>query len=154
MTVTPDPGDDPLTHNIRRLADRVTLAESIIQRLRKVVIVLGVLVVAFVVMTVILGSLFIESRRQYDDIVATRTESRMATCHSDNTFIANHNALVDAVEQAAALVNQPNPSRTPEQQAAVDRFVANYTATVEHSRVALRDCSPEAIAAFYKHPGG
>lgn len=104
------------------------------------------------VLLVILGGLFLYGglRSATNDIVETRTESRAATCRSDNRFITNHNILVDAVEQASALVAQPNPMRTPEQQAAATAFVEEYVAKVEVARVALRDCSPEAIKQFYE----
>jgi hypothetical protein len=105
----------------------------------------------FVLVVILGGAYFYAGQKQTtDDILAARTEARAATCRSDNTFITNHNVLVDSVEQAAAVIAAPNPMRTPEQQAGADKFVADYTATVERARVPLRDCSPGAIAAFYK----
>lgn len=105
----------------------------------------------FVLAVILVGVyLYVGQKNATNAIVAARTESRAATCRSDNRFITNHNILVDAVEQAAGIVATPNPMRTPEQQAQADAFVKEYAAKVEVARVPLRDCSSEAIASFYK----
>lgn len=138
--MTPTEPDDTL------IAEMVLLRASLqVARRRELLFRLFVLVVILAGVYSVVGV-----KNSNDAIVATRSESRAATCRSDNTFIENHNVLVDAVEEAAALVAAPNSMRTAEQQEAADRFVAEYKAKVERARVALRDCSPEAIKAFYE----
>ncbi len=170
--------EDPLITNIRLLANRVTLAESVITRLRRVVTVLAVMVVAGVVMTVVVGVLYRDSRSQYDDIVASRTESRAATCRSDNEKANQINAGNEA--KAAILASQkeiqleidalvdPIRKQPSSGDPARDKALADYLASfdahkasvdaaqstaadkIAAAHVPLRDCSPEAIADFYR----
>lgn len=142
-----------LAEQMIHLAGEMRGLSSYGKRNRRLIRLLAVSLLFDVLLSLFCLGLFVRSNvlgDRTDAIVASRTESRAATCASDNTFITNHNKLVDAVERAAKIVSAPNETRTPEQQAAAEKFVADYDATVETSRVTLRDCSPAAIEAFYK----
>lgn len=137
---------DPVSDDVTLLAEMTKLRAALaVSRKRELFWRAFVLVVLFAGVY-----FFVGQKHNLEVIVSTRTEARATTCKSDNTFIENHNVLVDAVEQAAGIVSAPNAARTPAQQQAADAFVMEYIAKVEKARVPLRDCSPEAITAFYK----
>lgn len=83
-------------------------------------------------------------KQKTDEIVGARKESRLATCLSDNTFITNHNGLVDQDEQTLRDAVGPEPST------AAAQFLATRLAAYETNRVPLRKCDPASIDAFYK----
>lgn len=89
------------------------------------------------------------AQRSADAIIANRTGSRIVNCKDANTFGGFHNALLDAVEGIIRAVGEPRPERTPEQQAAAEKFVADNIAALEKTRVVIRDCSAEAVNAYY-----
>lgn len=150
MTDAPDPGDDPLIDNIRLLANRVTLAESIIRRLKTVVIVLGVMVVAGVAMTAVVTKL-------YADVISTRSEARAGVCITLNDMRVKHNHLVQtAIDERQRLIDATDAgSGTDEQKARSRRF---FEAEIENYRtdvLEIIDCdNPAAVKALFTKPGG
>jgi hypothetical protein len=121
----------------------------------------AMLVAALIAVIFLGGGLYVrgvadDARAAVKDVVANRTESRIAVCENDNHFIENHNKLVDANLQAVnVLVSSATAGRveTPEQQARIDKFVADTDALFDAARVPMRDCSPAAIELFYKSKG-
>lgn len=86
-----------------------------------------------------------------EEIVATRTEARAATCEAANANAARINALNDRTFQLLedAVAAPRETPRTPEEQAATDAFLEQQRQAFEAIKVELRDCSPEGIEAFY-----
>lgn len=72
--------------------------------------------------------------RAIDDIVATRTESRVAACENNLRFAEAHNKLVMGIATSAGTREIP-----PSLQAAVDEQL-----------VPIPDCSPPGIIDFYE----
>lgn len=144
MTVAPDPGEaDPLIETIQLLAGRVTLAESIIRRLRIVIKVLGALVVAFFVMMIVTGLVAVDNRRQAHASEAETFARRVADCHSLDD--------VGSAIKAGVSVLPSDPR--------VTEFVANYDAAVDAAIVTAKtrkgysaDCAQ--IGAPPTQPGG
>lgn len=94
----------------------------------------------------------VEAQRLADEIITNRTNSRVVNCHDANTFGSFHNALLDATEGVIRAAGAPNGTRTPEEQARTDQFVAENIAALEATRVAKRDCSADSVNRYYDTP--
>lgn len=92
-----------------------------------------------------------QAQNAIDAVTQARNEARVVACQSDNDHVTGTNNLVVAMEGVIALVNAPNPDRTPEQQTQIDKFIQDSIAELETAREDLRDCSPEGIDAYYNH---
>lgn len=90
----------------------------------------------------------LSARRATEASNRTRAEARVASCQRDNEKALQINALGAAMGGIVDLVNVPNPNRTAEQQAALDRFLAASHAKLDAARIEYRDCTPEGIDAY------
>lgn len=86
-----------------------------------------------------------------DQIRAQRTEARLVACHADNASASKVNALNDRTQDLLRNATASNTTRTPEQQARSDAFLADELAKYEAVKVHLRDCSPAGIERFYSN---
>lgn len=84
-----------------------------------------------------------------DTLLEARTASRIVACGTANDIAKKHNDLVDGVEETLRLATQTSVPRSPERQAQVDAFLKQQIARYESIKVALRDCSPAGIEAYY-----
>lgn len=84
-----------------------------------------------------------------EEMRTQRAHSRIVTCQKDNETAAKINALGGAFRQVITFATPANPSRTPEQQARVDEFVAQANHAIDGAKVSSRDCSPHGIAVYY-----
>lgn len=83
-----------------------------------------------------------------DELAATRKESQVSACVQANlTTQRTRDALVAGV----SVLTQPDPRRGANEQAAVDRFVVEYTRHVNRA-LPYRDCSADGIASYYENP--
>ena len=83
-----------------------------------------------------------------DDLATTRTEAQVSACVQDN--LATRRTR-DALIAGVSVLAQPSPTRGPNEQASVDRFVVEYTRHISNA-LPFRDCSPGGIASYYEHP--
>lgn len=102
-------------------------------------------VVAGVIGIIIGGFGLYEVNKIYDQ----RAKSRVVSCQSDNSTATRVNALNDRDQNLLRTVVKTG-SRTPEQQAATEKFVNNELAEYQKIKVPLRDCSPAAVNKFYQ----
>ena len=83
-----------------------------------------------------------------EDLAETRRETQVSACIQANlTTQRTRDALIDGV----SVLTQPDPRRGDAEQAAVDRFVVEYTRKV-NAALPYRDCSPGGIRSYYSHP--
>lgn len=83
-----------------------------------------------------------------DALADSRRETQQAACVQANlTNQRTRDALIAGVGVLAA----PDPRRTEAEQARVDRFVVEYTASVQRA-LPYRDCSKRGIELYYEHP--
>lgn len=89
------------------------------------------------------------AQKAIDAVVEARDASRIVACGTANDIARKHNDLVNGVENTLTLATKGNGTRTPEQQARVDAFLNQQIAQYEAIKVAIRDCSPAGIKAYY-----
>lgn len=87
-----------------------------------------------------------EVHKLYDQ----RRVSRIISCDDANDLAAKINGLGDAVDKVLDSATPPNPNRTIEQQAAIDRFLTDSKAAIAAAHVPPRDCTPDAVARYYQ----
>lgn len=95
------------------------------------------------------GAIFgVNAQTSADDIARERNDARISGCVQANvTTQRTREALVAGV----SVLDVPNPQRTADQQAALDRFIATYTAHVE-AALPMRDCSAGGVDAYFARP--
>lgn len=132
---------------------------------------LGIIGIVGLVLFGLVAGYLTSNRAALDKFKDQRTDSRIIACEQDNGFRMAHNRLAestagndDALAAIITSVNVPNPNRTPDQQAALDAFIANAQRQIDTARTAAlatrlptRDCSPDGVDAYYTtttKPGG
>lgn len=125
-----------LTSELRRVDGRTTAAKR--------AAVIGVIVGA-VGVSIGIGALTygLDARATARDIVDARSEARVTACKNDNV-------RADGQRKAfhlSILTLVPLGPLTPDQQKALDRYDAAVAVAVP-----FRDCSPQAIEAYYQAP--
>lgn len=84
-----------------------------------------------------------------DAIIEARDASRVIACGTANDIARKHNDLVGGVEDTLRTLAAPSPTRTREQQARIDEFLAQQIAHYESIKVAIRDCSAKGLRDYY-----
>lgn len=82
------------------------------------------------------------------DLASSRRDAQESGCVQANLTTQR---IREALAAGVSVLTQPNPSRGEQEQAAVDRFVVEYTNHV-NSALPYRDCSDRGIDAYYDHP--
>lgn len=90
------------------------------------------------------------ARHAVNELRTQRDQGRIVACQKDNEYAVKTNKLGMSMGTIVDLATPPNPNRSPAQQAQVDRFVGDSKQALAEARIALRDCSPAAVAAFYR----
>lgn len=88
------------------------------------------------------------AQKALDEFQASRNESRVASCHDANKIAQKHNDLTQSDEDTLTLAAKGNGTRTPDEQARVDAFLAQRIAKYESLKIEIRDCSLAGIAKF------
>ena len=88
------------------------------------------------------------ARATAHDLADSRREAQVSGCVQANLQTQRTR---DALVAGVSVITQPDPRREPAQQAAVDRFVVEYTRNVNNA-LPYRDCSPGGIKSYYQHP--
>ena len=87
-----------------------------------------------------------------DRINQSRANARVVACQSDRDTAQKINALNDRDQQLLEQTfNAPRPiPRSAEAQKMVDAYLKDQKSKFEALKVEVRECTPEAIAAYYK----
>lgn len=88
-------------------------------------------------------------------VIAQRDDARVAACEKDNADANRENTKLDRDKDLLddTFNNPAGRERTPEQQSAVDAYLADQYAQYDALRSPLRDCSRKGIEAFYAAQG-
>jgi len=86
-----------------------------------------------------------------NQIVATRTGSRIYACNVNRTFAMAHNKLVQRNKDLLSQTfNSPNhPPRTDAYQESIDAYLAKQDAEYDKSIVPVPKCDPASVKATY-----
>lgn len=93
------------------------------------------------------------AQRAIDQNNSERAARTVTACEQQADTALSINGVASAVLTVVDLVNQPNPARPAEAQAALDAFVAGAHTALESANVRVRACDQASIDAFYASNG-
>lgn len=133
---------------LRLVDEELRVTRKRIKRAQKVATI-GVVVGIIGVVVGIGGGIFgISAQTTADDLAESRRETQVSSCRQANeTTKRTRDALIAGV----SVLTAPNPTRTPNDQAAIDRFIVEYQRHVDGA-LPFRDCSTAGIKAYYANP--
>lgn len=154
MPLTPDELHEFITH-LDELSREIATHRALLavtdrrSRWAKKVAAIGVIIGVLGIMVgagaVSVGA---SARATAHDNAAIRKEQQVAACIQANL---NTQRTREALIAGVSVLTQPDPRRTPNEQAGVDRFVVEYTGHV-NGALPFRDCSAKGILSYYANP--
>lgn len=123
-------------------------ASAVRKAVRPLVVGLAILLALVTVAGVIaVGALVVQAK----SIIHTRADGTVRTCGSDQYFEIHHNALAGTNQQVTTKVYGDFSRRLgPNEAKAVRDYAAAISVEFEKTKVPVRGCSGEAIAAYIK----
>lgn len=139
---------DELTREMQVHEQELRITSRRSERARNVATI-GV-VAALIGTAVGLGGILIGAgaRGTADDLATTRKETQISSCVQANVGTQRTR---EALVKGVSILSLPDPKRTDAQQAGIDRFVTEYTHSVD-AALPYRDCSERGIKLYYANP--